>query len=168
MVKVVFANMSAGTTSIHELDGVVSSYQSFNLDGRRTGLDEKALLIASAQESSAKSRKKLSESVKHFKQQLKEQQNQASSTTSGDSSAASSSTNANTLKLMKSFQIEVDDLTKRAKSAESAFMSVYQHLFELPDVVPYLNACRYVQHKLIQTYCIMTAWISVDIVRCIC
>ena len=75
--------------------------------------------------------------MKSFKQQLKEQA-ASSSTESG------TNINVSTLKMMKAFQMEIDELTKRAKSAESSFMSVYQHLFELPDIVPYLDSCRYV------------------------
>ena len=39
----------SNTLSAGELDSVVESYKSFNLDGRRSELDERALLIASAQ-----------------------------------------------------------------------------------------------------------------------
>nr|KAG5713185.1 hypothetical protein BaRGS_007712 [Batillaria attramentaria] len=38
--------------------------------------------------------------------------------------------------LLKSFQGEVDSLSKRSKAAEAAFLSVYKRLIDLPDPVP--------------------------------
>jgi hypothetical protein len=35
--------------------------------------------------------------------------------------------------LLKSYQEEVDRLTQRAKAGESAFLDVYQRLYEAPD-----------------------------------
>lgn len=38
------------------------------------------------------------------------------------------------------YQTEVDNLTKRAKSAENAFLNVYKVLAEAPDPYPLLEA----------------------------
>lgn len=38
--------------------------------------------------------------------------------------------------LLKGYQEEVDNLTKRAKFGENAFLNIYQKLYEAPD--PYL------------------------------
>ena len=123
------------------LQAVAASWKEFGLDSRRAALDESALGIASAQETSARSRKRLSESVKSFKAQLKQQQ-------AASPSNATNPADAGTLRIIKSFQQEVDELTRRAKSAESAFMSVYQHVFELPDAAPYLQAAHETQQQL--------------------
>ena len=40
--------------------------------------------------------------------------------------------------LLKAYQEEVDNLTKRAKHGEAAFLGVYQKLYEAPDPVPAL------------------------------
>ncbi|CAI5938664.1 unnamed protein product, partial [Closterium sp. NIES-64] len=40
--------------------------------------------------------------------------------------------------LLKAYQEEVDNLTKRAKFAEASFLGVYQKLYEAPDPVPSL------------------------------
>jgi len=34
--------------------------------------------------------------------------------------------------ILKSFQIEIDSLSKRSKAAEKAFLEIYRHLSELP------------------------------------
>lgn len=40
--------------------------------------------------------------------------------------------------LLKSYQEEVDNLTKRAKFAENAFLNIYQKFYEAPDPYPAL------------------------------
>lgn len=40
--------------------------------------------------------------------------------------------------LLKSYQEEVDNLTKRAKFAENAFLNIYQKIYEAPDPYPAL------------------------------
>ena len=40
--------------------------------------------------------------------------------------------------LLKAYQEEVDNLTKRAKFGENSFLNVYQKLYEAPDPVPAL------------------------------
>jgi len=40
--------------------------------------------------------------------------------------------------LLKSYQEEIDCLTRRAKYAEAAFLSVYRLFYEVPDPVPAL------------------------------
>ena len=46
---------------------------------------------------------------------------------------------------MIAYQTEIDNLTKRSKTAENAFLSVYKVLAEAPDPYPLLEAavvCR--------------------------
>lgn len=40
--------------------------------------------------------------------------------------------------LLKCYQEEVDNLTKRAKFGENAFLNIYQKLYEAPDPYPAL------------------------------
>lgn len=40
--------------------------------------------------------------------------------------------------LLKGYQEEVDNLTKRAKFGENAFLNIYQKLYEAPDPYPSL------------------------------
>lgn len=84
---------------------VVSSYwREFDLEGMRTKLDESGLKIASYQEEALQNRKKLAESTREFKRSADEQVNK----TVGP--------------LLRQYQEEVDRLTKRAKSGESAYL----------------------------------------------
>ena len=40
--------------------------------------------------------------------------------------------------LLKGYQEEVDNITKRAKFGENAFLNIYQKLYEAPDPYPAL------------------------------
>jgi len=40
--------------------------------------------------------------------------------------------------LLKGYQEEVDNITKRAKFGENAFLNIYQKLYEAPDPFPAL------------------------------
>ncbi len=42
--------------------------------------------------------------------------------------------------LLKGYQEEVDNLTKRAKFGENAFLNIYQKLYEAPDPAPALSS----------------------------
>lgn len=42
--------------------------------------------------------------------------------------------------LLKGYQEEVDNLTKRAKYGENAFLNIYQKLYEAPDPYPALES----------------------------
>lgn len=92
----------------------------FDLEKERSGLDEQGLKIAENQETSQKNRRKLAENTRDFKK-------------------ASSDEKLSLLNsLLKSYQEEVDNLTKRAKFGENAFLNIYQKLYEAPDPYPAL------------------------------
>lgn len=83
-------------------------------------MDEQGLKIAENQETSQKNRRKLAENTRDFKK-------------------ASSDEKLSLLNsLLKSYQEEVDNLTKRAKFGENAFLNIYQKLYEAPDPYPAL------------------------------
>ena len=46
------------------------------------------------------------------------------------------------------FQSEVDALSKRAKAAETAFLSIYKKIIELPDPLPALEQAETLQKKV--------------------
>lgn len=97
------------------LSVVCSFWKDFDLEGMRAKLDEVGLKIAGLQEESVQNRRKLAEVTKDFRRNTPE------------SAAKSVGT------LLKQYQEEVDRLTKRAKHGESAFLNVYQKLYEAPD-----------------------------------
>ncbi|TYK28184.1 protein CASP [Cucumis melo var. makuwa] len=110
-------NSSSSTSAV----SVVSSFwKEFDLEKEKSALDEQGLRIAENQENSQKNRRKLAESTRDFKKaQPEEKLNLFSS-------------------LLKSYQEEVDNLTKRAKFGENAFLNIYQKLYEAPDPYPAL------------------------------
>ena len=105
-----------------ELGAVLELWRGVGLDGRREELDASALRIAEQQEASAANRKALAVASREWRK--------ARSTDPEP--------------LLKQFQQEVDNLTKRGRAAEQAFVSLYQALLEAPDPVPALAAA--VQH----------------------
>ncbi|XP_027924823.1 protein CASP [Vigna unguiculata] len=100
---------------------VVSAFwKDFELEKEKTVLDEQGLRIAENQENSQKNRRKLAENTRDFKKASPE-----------DKLSLFSS-------LLKGYQEEVDNLTKRAKFGENAFLNIYQKLYEAPDPYPAL------------------------------
>ncbi|CAB4290255.1 unnamed protein product [Prunus armeniaca] len=90
----------------------------FDLEKEKSVLDEQGLRIAENQENSQKNRRKLAESTRDFKKASPEEKLNLFNS------------------LLRGYQEEVDNLTKRAKFGENAFLNIYQKLYEAPD--PYL------------------------------
>ncbi|XP_052179854.1 protein CASP [Diospyros lotus] len=99
---------------------IANFWKEFDLEKERTVLDEQGLRIAENQENSQKNRRKLAESTRDFKKAAVE-----------DKLSLFNS-------LLKGYQEEVDNLTKRAKFGENAFLNIYQKLYEAPDPYPVL------------------------------
>ncbi|XVF12328.1 hypothetical protein REPUB_Repub08aG0107000 [Reevesia pubescens] len=100
---------------------VVSNFwKEFDLEKEKSVLDEQGLRIAENQENSQKNRRKLAESTRDFKK------------ASADEKLSLFNS------LLKGYQEEVDNLTKRAKFGENAFLNIYQKLYEAPDPYPAL------------------------------
>ncbi|KAI5314314.1 hypothetical protein L3X38_043490 [Prunus dulcis] len=98
---------------------VVSNFwKEFDLEKEKSVLDEQGLRIAENQENSQKNRRKLAESTRDFKKASPEEKLNLFNS------------------LLRGYQEEVDNLTKRAKFGENAFLNIYQKLYEAPD--PYL------------------------------
>ncbi|KAK8521367.1 hypothetical protein V6N13_077476 [Hibiscus sabdariffa] len=100
---------------------VISGFwKEFDLEKEKGVLDEQGLRIAENQESSQKNRRKLAESTRDFKKASAEEKLSLFNS------------------LLKGYQEEVDNLTKRAKFGENAFLNIYQKLYEAPDPYPAL------------------------------
>lgn len=100
---------------------VVSNFwKEFELEKEKSVLDEQGLRIAENQENSQKNRRKLAESTRDFKKASQEEKLNLFNS------------------LLKGYQEEVDNLTKRAKFGENAFLNIYQKLYEAPDPYPSL------------------------------
>ncbi|KAL9685375.1 hypothetical protein QQ045_022825 [Rhodiola kirilowii] len=110
---------------------VIANYwKEFNLEKERNLLDEQGVKIAENQENSQKNRRKLAESTRDFKRASAE-----------DKLSLFNS-------LLKGYQEEVDNLTKRAKYGENAFYNIYQKIFEAPDPYPALASIAEQDMKL--------------------
>ncbi|XWS60990.1 hypothetical protein CRYUN_Cryun07bG0087000 [Craigia yunnanensis] len=102
---------------------VVSNFwKEFDLEREKSVLDEQGLRIAENQENSLKNRRKLAESTRDFKKASAEEKLSLFNS------------------LLKGYQEEVDNLTKRAKFGENAFLNIYQKLYEAPDPYPALSS----------------------------
>ncbi|XP_011010864.1 PREDICTED: protein CASP isoform X1 [Populus euphratica] len=108
------------TISTSPVSLVSNFWKDFELEKEKSVLDEQGLRIAENQENSQKNRRKLAESTRDFKK------------------ASSDEKLGLFNSLLKGFQEEVDNLTKRAKFGENAFLNIYQKLYEAPDPYPAL------------------------------
>lgn len=116
-------------------DSVTNAWISFDLNERRSRLDEEGLQIAQRQDTSAESRKELAGSTRNFKRNKLQSLSSSGSSQGVDLTAISKSFNG----LLKEYQSEIDTLTARAKAAESAFLALYKALYEVPDPVDELK-----------------------------
>lgn len=109
---------------------VCNFWRDFDLEKERSGLDEQGLKIAENQEHSQKNRRKLAESTRDFKKAPPDEKLNLFNS------------------LLKGYQEEVDNLTKRAKYGENAFLNIYQKLYEAPDPYPALASMGELDTKL--------------------
>uniref|UniRef100_A0A3P9MXQ8 Protein CASP n=1 Tax=Poecilia reticulata TaxID=8081 RepID=A0A3P9MXQ8_POERE len=93
-------------------------------------LDATATQLANRQDESEQSRKKLIDLSREFKKTTPEDLRKQ------------------VAPLLKSFQGEIDALSKRSKEAEAAFLNVYKKIIDVPDPVPVLELAQQLQLKL--------------------
>ncbi|XP_027169739.1 protein CASP [Coffea eugenioides] len=120
----------SNSASSAPVPAVASFWKDFDLEKERAILDEQGLRIAENQENSQKNRRKLAESTRDFKKASNE-----------DKLSLFNS-------LLKGYQEEVDNLTKRAKFGENSFLNIYQKLYEAPDPYPVLASIAEKDSKL--------------------
>jgi homeobox protein cut-like len=104
-------------------------WKHFNLPEVQKSLDLSASDLAARQDESEASRKKLVELSREFKKNTPEDVRKL------------------VAPLLKSFQSEIDSLSKRSKNAEALFLMVYKRLTELPDPVSVLEYAQQLQKK---------------------
>ncbi|KAF8270277.1 CASP C terminal-domain-containing protein [Lactarius quietus] len=108
--------------SEHNFSGALETWKEINLNELQKTLDIQGLEVVENQKESVVGRKALADKTKDFKKIPDEEK-------------------VNAFKgLLKSYQTEIDSLTKRSKSAENAFLSLYKVLAEAPDPYPLLEA----------------------------
>ncbi|XP_073718838.1 cut-like homeobox 1b isoform X2 [Misgurnus anguillicaudatus] len=109
---------------------VCQYWRRFDLQQLQRELDSTATLLASRQDDSEQSRKNLVEQSRQFKKSSPEDLRKL------------------VAPLLKSFQAEVDALSRRSKEAETAFLSVYKRLIDVPDPVSVLELSQQLQLKV--------------------
>uniref|UniRef100_A0A7S3QQW6 Cux N-terminal domain-containing protein n=1 Tax=Dunaliella tertiolecta TaxID=3047 RepID=A0A7S3QQW6_DUNTE len=95
-------------------------WQELRLPDLQQQLDVAGLAIAEQQEAAAKNRRQLADATREFKR------------------SAPEATHKGVGPLLRSYQEEIDRLTRRAKHGENAFLELYQKLYEAPDPAPAL------------------------------
>ncbi|KAH9978937.1 CASP C terminal-domain-containing protein [Lactifluus volemus] len=100
----------------------LATWKNINLSELQKTLDTQGIEVVENQKESVVGRKALADRTKDFKKIPDEEK-------------------VNAFKgLLKSYQTEIDNLTKRSKLAETAFLSVYKTLADAPDPYPLLEA----------------------------
>lgn len=97
------------------LQSMYHYWKSFDLQTLQKELDTTASDLAARQDESDVARKRLVEQSRDFKKNAQED------------------VRKQVAPLLKSFQAEIDSLSKRSKNAEGAFLSVYKRLIDAPD-----------------------------------
>lgn len=106
-----------------KLQSLTTLWQEFNLTGTQKLLDDLAGQITERQDESDASRKQLIELIRNFKKNNPDE------------------IRATVAPLLKSFQNEVDSLSKRSKATEKAFFDIYKKFCDIADPVPTLEYC---------------------------
>ncbi|CAF3789921.1 unnamed protein product, partial [Adineta steineri] len=117
------------TATSKNIELIVKQWTTFDLKTIQHDLDVTTTEIASRADESDQSRKKLVELSRDFKKNTSEDVRKA------------------VAPILKSFQIEIDSLSKRSKAAEKAFLEIYRHLTELSDPVPALEYAQTLQRR---------------------
>ncbi|XP_067866127.1 homeobox protein cut-like 1 isoform X3 [Heterodontus francisci] len=105
-------------------------WKKFDLQLLQRELDATATVLANRQDESEQSRKRLIDESREFKKNTPEDLRKL------------------VAPLLKSFQAEIDALSKRSKEAEAAFLNVYKRLIDVPDPVPALDLGQQLQLKV--------------------
>ncbi|XP_072320199.1 cut-like homeobox 1b isoform X6 [Eucyclogobius newberryi] len=105
-------------------------WKRFDLQQLQKELDTTATQLANRQDESEQSRKKLIDLSRDFKKNTPEDLRKQ------------------VAPLLKSFQGEIDALSKRSKEAEAAFLNVYKKIIDVPDPLPVLELAQQLQLKL--------------------
>ncbi|XP_038669501.1 protein CASP-like isoform X6 [Scyliorhinus canicula] len=105
-------------------------WKKFDLQLLQRELDATATVLANRQDESEQSRKRLIDESREFKKNTPEDLRKL------------------VAPLLKSFQAEIDALSKRSKEAEAAFLNVYKRLIDVPDPVSALDLGQQLQLKV--------------------
>ena len=112
-----------------------SKWKTFSLDTRRAALEKAASSTKSSNAQSQTARKALAESTKAFKKCLKSTE----AITTDEQKSQFQKHSASCKGIVKSYQEEIDKLTKRCKASDGLLLDLHKGLAETPDPAPLLN-----------------------------
>lgn len=115
------------------IQGALKFWLEFNVNEFQRDLDSEGQAVARRQDESDASRKKLVDLSRDFKK------------------TSSEEVRHKVAPLLKSFQGEVDSLSRRSLSAETAFLSAYKRIIAIPDPIPVLEQALGQQQRLQQS-----------------
>lgn len=101
----------------HEAVAIVAAWEQFDLNKRKELLDSVCVEMREQKVLSMNGRKKLNELTRLFRSKPKEEQSLLFT------------------ELLKCYQEEIDQLSKRSKYSESSFYNLYKDLNDLPDPI---------------------------------
>ncbi|ESK96561.1 golgi membrane protein [Moniliophthora roreri MCA 2997] len=105
-----------------DFSGALATWRDINLTELQKTLDAQGIELVDNQKESVVGRKALADKTKEFKKIPDDEKLTAFKG------------------LLKAYQTEIDNLTKRSKASENAFLNVYKVLAEAPDPYPLLEA----------------------------
>ncbi|GAA5806476.1 hypothetical protein HPULCUR_012010 [Helicostylum pulchrum] len=115
----------------NHFSSAIQYWKGIQLSNLQKELDQQGLAIVEKQKDGLVSRKKLAEQTREFKKIPDEEKLQKFKT------------------LLKGYQSEIDNITKRTKYAENSFLTVYKLLADAPDPAPLFEAAVDQSAKLV-------------------
>jgi homeobox protein cut-like len=136
--------MFSSTTSSKDQDAMLLSsiqvasqnWEAFQWSSKLEQYEQTLNATKESRDAAVAARKDILDSTKQFKRSVKnvEMAKQGLASQNSDENAA-----ATVIAIVKAYQGEIDNLTRRCKSAETAFIGIYQALTEMPDPSAVLN-----------------------------
>jgi len=115
-------------------------WNKFALDTRRPNLDNFASTIKDHTKASQTARKSLAETTKQFKKCVKNTENSLND--NEDSKKVMEGLGKECRNIVKAYQEEIDQLTRRCKFSDNNFLDLYKALYELPDPAPIITSAN--------------------------
>ncbi|KAI2496811.1 CASP C terminal [Fragilaria crotonensis] len=122
------------------------AWVAFDWDGKMAQLEKASAVTREQKDLSLAARKLLAETTKTFKKSVKSMEQASASLKSKAPDAdnlavkAMDSLAKDCRQTIKSYQEEIDNLTRRCKASENAFLSVHTSIMEVPDPVALMSA----------------------------
>ena len=130
---------------LQSLQVASQAWTAFDWDGMMAQLEKASSVTREQKDLSLAARKLLAETTKAFKKSVKSMEQASASlklkAPDSDNAAikAMDSLSKDCRQTIKSYQEEIDNLTRRCKASENAFLSVHTSILEVPDPVSLLS-----------------------------